>query len=274
MEDKVISIFCLIDDILKQMGYEEHCKRRVKDSEVLTAAIVSAMYFYGHHERSIAYLKGTGLMPKMLDKSRFSRRIHKCWALLYDVFICLGSYLKEFKCEMRYILDSFPVAVCDNMRISRSKMIKGEKWRGYTASMRRYFYGVKVQLLVSENGVPIQFHFVPGKTADVKGLERLIEGLPPEASIYGDSAYTNYKIEDSIKAEKALLLRIQRKGNTKRPDNAQQTEEKLKMRKRVETTISDIKKLFPRTIHAVTLNGFLIKLICFICVEQLNHFFD
>jgi hypothetical protein len=274
MEDKVISIFCLIDDILKQMGYEENCKRRVKDSEVLTAAIVSAMYFYGHHERSIAYLKSTGLMPKMLDKSRFSRRIHKCWGLLYDVFICLGSYLKEFKCEMRYILDSFPVAVCDNMRISRSKMIKGEKWRGYTASMRRYFYGVKVQLLVSENGIPIQFHFVPGKTADVKGLERLIEGLPPEASIYGDSAYTNYKIEDSVKAEKALLLKIQRKGNTKRPDNAEQTEEKLKMRKRVETTISDIKKLFPRTIHAITFRGFLLKLICFICVEQLNHFFD
>ncbi len=46
------------------------------------------------------------------------------------------------------------------------------------------------------------------------------------------------------------------------------------MRKRVETTISDIKKLFPKTIHAVTFNGFLLKLICFICVEQLNHFFN
>lgn len=32
--------------------------------------------------------------------------------------------------------------------------------------------------------------------------------------------------------------------------------EKLKMRKRVETIISDIKKMFPRTEHAVTLNGF------------------
>jgi len=274
MEDKVISIFCLIDDILKEMGYEENSKRRVKDSEVLTTAIVSAMYFYGHHERSIAYMKSTGLMPGMLDKSRFSRRIHQCWGLLYDVFLCLGSYLKEFKCEMRYILDSFPVAVCDNMRISRSKLIKGEKWRGYTASMRRYFYGVKVQLLVTQHGIPIQFHFVPGKTADVKGLERLIDCLPPEAEIYGDSAYTNYKIEDSSKENKALLLKIQRKGNTKRPDSVKELLEKLTMRKRVETTISDIKKLFPRTIHAVTLNGFLLKLICFICVEQFNHFFN
>lgn len=42
------------------------------------------------------------------------------------------------------------------------------------------------------------------------------------------------------------------------------------MRKRVETAISDIKKLFPRTIHAVTLDGFLIKLILFIFAIQLN----
>jgi hypothetical protein len=53
MEDKVISIFCLIDNILKKMGYVENEKRGVKDSEVLTIAIVSAMNLYGHHERSI-----------------------------------------------------------------------------------------------------------------------------------------------------------------------------------------------------------------------------
>ncbi|MBF6651669.1 transposase, partial [Flavobacterium columnare] len=50
----------------------------------------------------------------------------------------------------------------------------------------------------------------------------------------------------------------------------QQKNEKLKMRKKVETTISDIKKLFPRTIHAVTLNGFLIKLTLFVFGLQLN----
>jgi hypothetical protein len=42
------------------------------------------------------------------------------------------------------------------------------------------------------------------------------------------------------------------------------------MRKRVETIISDIKKMFPRTIHAVTLEGFLIKLTLFVFGLQLN----
>ena len=41
-------------------------------------------------------------------------------------------------------------------------------------------------------------------------------------------------------------------------------------KKKNRTTISDIKKLFPRTIHAVTRNGFLIKLILFVFGLQIN----
>nr|WP_236937495.1 hypothetical protein [Flavobacterium columnare] len=98
----------------------------------------------------------------------------------------------------------------------------------------------------------------------------MIDKLPAEASIYADSAYTNYKLEDFDKEEKCILLKVQRKSNSKRFDTEQQKNEKLKMRKKVETTISDIKKLFPRTIHAVTLNGFLIKLTLFVFGLQLN----
>lgn len=66
----------------------------------------------------------------------------------------------------------FPVAVCDNIRIAKSKVVSGNKWRGYTASIRRYFYGV--QLLTTGEGIPIAFCFTPGKQADVKASDKLI----------------------------------------------------------------------------------------------------
>jgi hypothetical protein len=70
--------------------------------------------------------------------------------------------------------------------------------------------------------------------------------------------------------KKCILLKVQRKSNTKRIDTLEQKNKKLKMRKRVDTAISDIKKMFPRTIHAVTLEGFIIKLTLFIFGLQLN----
>ena len=136
--------------------------------------------------------------------------------------------------------------------------------------MRNYFYGIKIQLLTKKDGIPVAFHFTPGKKADAKALGKMIDKLPVEASIYGDSAYLDYGLEDSVFERKCILLKIQRKSNSKRIDTFEQKNEKLKIRKRVETTISDIKKLSPRTIHALTLEGFLIKLTLFVFGLQLN----
>ncbi|MFL9829341.1 transposase [Flavobacterium sp. ST-87] len=127
------------------------------------------------------------------------------------------------------------------MRILNCKILKDKKWRGYTASMRNYFYGVKVQLVTTKLGIPIAFHFTPGKTAEAKALGKMIDKLPAEASIYGDSAYLDYSLEDKAFERKGILLKIQRKSNSKRIDTLEQKTEKLKMRKRVETKLVTLK---------------------------------
>lgn len=269
-KDKIISIFCLIDDILQGINHVEDVRRQVADSEIILTAIVSSTSFYGNHSSAIKFMKQYGFIPNMVDTSRFNRRLHKVGNLLYELFEIVSSYFKDFCCEMEYIIDSFPVAVCNNMRIANCRIVTDKKWRGYTASMRNYFYGVKVQLLTTKDGIPIAFHFTPGKTGDAKALGKMIDKLPAEASLYGDSAYTDYGLEDIALERKCIFLKIQRKSNAKRIDTLEQKKEKLKMRKRVETTISDIKKMFPRTIHAVTLEGFLIKLTLFVFGLQLN----
>lgn len=38
-EDKVIRIFCLIDNLLQGIGYQEGIRRKVSDSEIITSAI-------------------------------------------------------------------------------------------------------------------------------------------------------------------------------------------------------------------------------------------
>ena len=38
-EDKIISIYCIIDDILKGVGHQEDNRRKVSDSEIITTAM-------------------------------------------------------------------------------------------------------------------------------------------------------------------------------------------------------------------------------------------
>ena len=254
-EDKVIGIYCLIDDMLKCIHHSEDSRRRISDSEVLFTAIISALYFGGHQTHTLGYVRQTKLVPHMLDKSRFSRRLHRLEGLLFAMFHQLGHYLKDVSCERDYVIDSFPVAVCDNILISNCKLLRGEQWRGYTASMRRYFYGVKVQLLTTRSGIPVEFFFVPGCDHDSKALKQIPFNLPPESKVYGDSAYTNYEIEDLLRETELISLEIQRKANSKRKDSQWTSFIKLRMRKQIESSISEIKALFLRTIRAVLLKG-------------------
>ncbi len=137
--------------------------------------------------------------------------------------------------------------------------------------MRRYFYGVKVQVMINARGIPVEFGFVPGCESDVQALQKLPMTVAPESKIYGDSAYTNYQAEDDMKEAEFIDLMICRKSNSKRPDEPWIKFIKNYMRKGIETTFSQIKALFLRKIHAVTFKGFLIKLVMFILAFMLNN---
>ncbi len=126
--------------------------------------------------------------------------------------------------------------------------------------MRRYFYGVKVQVLATAKGIPVEFCFVPGSESDVQALKKLPLSVVPESSIYGDAAYTDYGIEDNMSEAENIHLRISRKSDSKRKDELWMRFLKENSRKRIETTFSEIKNLFLRKIHAVTFKGFLLKI--------------
>ena len=186
------------------------------------------------------------------------------------LFLHLGRWLKYVCGETEYIIDSFPLKVCHNIRISRCKLLQGEQWRGYNVSKREYFYGVKVQLITTKEGIPVELCFVPGSEHDVEALRKMYVDLPAGSVLYGDSAYTLYELEALFQEAEGIELNIARKKNSKRPDAPYDAFVKTAMRKRIETAISEIVELTPHSIHAVTKEGFLLKILLFILAYQMK----
>jgi hypothetical protein len=163
-----------------------------------------------------------------------------------------------------YIIDSLPVAVCDNIRIRRCKLFQGPEYRGYNASKRRYFYGLKMHLLITGSGQPVEFVLTPGATADITAFKSFDLDLPAGSVIHADKAYTDYDEEDLMQEAAGITLQPQRKKNSKRPLPAWREFLSKPIRQKVETTFSLVTQRFPRHIHAVTAEGFVIKLTCFL----------
>jgi hypothetical protein len=68
------------------MRYKEPQNHKVSDVEVSTVILMTAMYFWGNIETAIRFVRSAGLMPCMLRKNRFNRRMHKIWGLPAELF--------------------------------------------------------------------------------------------------------------------------------------------------------------------------------------------
>jgi hypothetical protein len=255
------------------MNYKESETRKTSDAEIITVVLIAAQYFAGNIEKSICFVCSTGLMPGMLGKSRFNRRMHQIGELLSELFFHTGQAIKELNIESTYSIDSFPVEVCHNIRIGRSKIVKGELYRGKCASKRVYFYGFKVHMIVTSYGIPVEFTFTTGSTHDIDGIKQLPVNLPEGSELLADSAYTDYLLEEML-ADNDIRLLAARKSNSKKLHNPCCEYLISIYRKRIETAFSDIAKYLPKKIHAVTETGFLIKLIMFIWAYSFDKLYN
>lgn len=169
MDNQIVAIFCLCDDILKGLRHYEDPQCKMSDAEVMTTSIAAAVFFSGNMERSRTFLQEQGYIPAMLGKSRFNRRQHRIAELFLTVFNLLAGFWKDLNEQSIYVVDSFPVAACDNYRIPRSRRYHGEVWRGYQASKKRYFYGLKLHLRFPAAGNRSNSfqHRVPGATPEL-----------------------------------------------------------------------------------------------------------
>jgi hypothetical protein len=269
MVTKTVAIYVFFDDILKSMNYKEPINRKTTDAEVFTVVLIAAGYF-DNIETAISFVRSAGLMPSMLSKSRFNRRMHQVGELLAELIFHVGETFKSLNISHTYAIDSFPAAVCHNIRIPRNRILKEKAYRGYCASKRCYFYGFKVHVTVTADGIPVEYTFTTGSTHDLDGIRQMPLNLPAGSEILADNDCTDCEMEGML-ADNDIRLLPARKANSKKPHHPSTEYLIATQRKRIETTFSDIAKLMPKSIHAVTAEEFLIKLIASIWVYTFNN---
>jgi len=273
MTEQTITIYCFIDDFFQAIGRKDdvHCK--ISDAELLTTALLAARYFHGNLHSACSYMKSHHGV-KMIDKSGFIRRLHGLKEQLLALFTALGRSIKQLNTSCRYLIDSFPVSVCDNIRIQRAHLLQGERYRGKCVSKRCYFYGFRVQVITTDQGLPVQFYIHAGSFVDITAFKVMPLDLPAGSQLYADAGYTCYEVEDLLAACEQVELLACRKSNSRRADEPHIAFLKDYYRKRIETTFSGITNFFPKKIHAVTPQGFILKLILFIFAYTLNQIIE
>jgi len=270
MDDHILAIYCVCHDFLKALHHREDRQQKMTDAEVMTTALVAMLFFGGNFEHARALLGTSHDIPTMLSRRRLNRRWYQLQPLFATLFDLLGQMWKELNGESVYIIDRFPVAMCDNYRMPHAHIYHQEAYRGYIASKKRYFYGLKIHLLVTPQGHPVECFLTPGSSSDVRALRSFQFDVPEGSVIYADKAYHEYGMEDLLYESVQIELSPIRKAHSKRALPPYVAFVQYYYRKRIETAASFIERRLPNTIHAVTARGFELKVFLFVLAYSID----
>ena len=197
--DKIIEIFCKIDDFCKifipiwnkYLIVDKKKTRNRRSSMSESELMLTLILFQFSHYRCFKhfYLSEIQndryqLFTKTLSYQRFNELSEKMMMPLQVFFNTIKSSSKGVA-----FIDSTPIKVCDNKRIYQHQTFKNNAQRGKTTM--GWFYGFKLHLIINHNAEIVNFNITTGSVSDSKVVEKLSNKIT--GKLYGDKGYLSKK---------------------------------------------------------------------------------
>lgn len=207
----IVTSFCIIDDLMTISGHQTDKRSQVRDSEIILVAIIAAKYFQNHHERAVQVMIRCGDIPK-ISVSRFNRRLHALSDWVYMIIQWLNDLFVD---HALLIIDSMPLPVCKRVRARRCQKVRGRAFCGYCAAKKEKFFGWRLHLICTPDGLPVRFDILPASEHDLTPVHELTAELMADTRVLGDKAYISADDAQSITDAVGVSLIAKRRKNMK-----------------------------------------------------------
>ena len=245
---KITEIFCIVDEFCKE--YEEVIEKHLlgnkskrpftmSQSEIITIMIVfqlSGFRTFKHFYQFYVQKHMTNEFPKTVSYNRFTELMqqHIMPLTLFLKTCCLG------KCTGISFIDSTPIRVCKNKRISRNKVFKGIATTG--KSTMGWFHGFKLHIIINDQGEILNFTITQANVDDRQPLKnkRFIDKI--FGKLFADKGYIGKDLAQLLFVD-GIQLFTQIKNNMK--NSLMSISDKILLRKRsvIETVNDELKNI-------------------------------
>lgn len=265
--DSLTETFCLIDDFCqafapeweKRLLADGHKKRHRAASLCLSELITLAVLF---HQLRFRQFKSFYL----LHAQRYLRAefpglpsYQRCLELLPRCIVPMSALFEAVKgeCTGISILDSSPLAVCDNLRIARHRVFAGIAARGKSST--GWFFGFKLHIAINHRGELLSMKVTAGNVDDRKPVAFLCRHL--FGRVYADKGYIARWLVERLRQQQVEFITKVRK-NMKPVERSRFDQALLRRRSLVETVFDELKNLcqVEHTRHR-SYGGFLVNLM-------------
>jgi transposase len=265
--DSLTEVFCLIDDFCQafEPEWEKHLlangsKKRQRPASLCLSELMTLAVLF--HQLRFRQFKSFYLLYAL----RFLRAefpglpsYQRCLELMPRCIVPLSALFDAVKgdCTGITVLDSSPIIVCDNLRISRHRVFAGIAARGKSST--GWFFGFKLHIAINHRGELLSMKVTPGNVDDRKPVAQLCRHL--FGRVYADKGYVAQWLVERLRQQQVEFITKVRK-NMKPVPRTPFDQALLRRRSLIETVFDELKNLcqVEHTRHR-SYGGFLVNLM-------------
>lgn len=238
----------LVREIYKQSAFKEPRrpgKREFSDLYICQLVVVQNLKGFSNESAFLRFLKNhpCKAFPVLPTQSCYNHRSKELGAIIEQLTEKIQQKLQIHQTKIR-IIDATGVPVTKFYRRWKTKSFRNNKYFGvgYCHAKKERYYGVKLTLIVTKEGIPITYHLMPANRHDVKALEPVAKNLTG-VWLVGDKGYVSKRLHAKLKRTQRIKVITPKRKNQKVKNTAWE-KRKLKHRILIEVINEQLKDHF------------------------------
>ena len=229
LDTLAIALYVKIDELLKAAPQLAPWRPAVgitpklTDAELVCLAVLQALLGFCSEARWLRYANRhlRHLFPYLPKQPGYNKRLRAAADLLRQVIGVLATDTSWWTDDV-WVADSTPVECGRSRETTKRSDLAGWAQYGYCASHSRYFWGLRLHLVCTLQGLPIGFALAGAKADERQVLLGILAADPtlvaarPGQTLIADKHYYGREFETSLAELGVRLLRPARKGEPQR----------------------------------------------------------
>jgi len=239
----------LVREIYKVSGFKEPRrpgKREFSDLYICQLVVVQNLKGYANNESAyLRYLTRHKFKAfhRIPSQQQYNQRAKQLRSVIEQLTETLLQKLGADQTKIR-IIDATGVPVIKFYHRWKTKAFKNQQLFGvgYCVAKQERYYGLKLTLIVNQQGIPITYCLMSARRHDVKGLKPATKNLEG-VWLIGDKGYVGKKLHEELKLKKRIRVIIPKRKN-QQVRNTKWEKRKLKHRRLIEVINEQLKDQF------------------------------
>jgi hypothetical protein len=222
LDTLLIAIYVLADDLLPKRSGPGR-KPRISDAEVIALAVAQVFLDCPSERRFLRFARTRlgHLFPYVPKQAGYNKRVR---ALASQVCLLINLVARNSPsfCDRLRLLDSTPVPCAQSRETVKRSELAGHAAYGYCAAHSRYFWGFRLYLVCSPDGMPHGFCLAPANDPEREVAAALLDRMRRNGSLHGfeliigDKGFAGEEFEQLVSTLATEFLRPDRKGEQPR----------------------------------------------------------